>query len=49
MIKTIECHECGNDLKIKDKYDEIELSDLKYCPFCGSDNITVDINRRTGE
>lgn len=37
-MKTISCHDCESEIKIKDLYDEIDLADLKYCPLCGSDN-----------
>ena len=39
--KIITCLECEQETKIKDKFDEIEVTSLKYCPFCGSDDIEV--------
>lgn len=41
MNKKIECHDCGAELVIKDKHNEIELDNLSFCPLCGSDNIEV--------
>lgn len=42
MNKDINCHDCGSSVRIKDKDEEFEISDLKYCPICGSDNVDVE-------
>lgn len=39
--KIIECHACGEECHVKDKYNEIDLKSIKYCPFCGDSNIEV--------
>ena len=35
----IECHDCGKETVILDKYEELEQDDIKHCPLCGSENI----------
>lgn len=42
MDKNINCHDCGQEAVLKDKYDEINIEEIKHCPFCGSDNIEVE-------
>lgn len=37
--KQIDCHDCSSSTKVIDKDEEYEVDDLKYCPFCGSENI----------
>lgn len=41
-IKTIECHDCGIEIKIKDQFEELSMCDIKYCPVCGGKNIEVN-------
>ena len=38
----IECHDCGQEVVILDKHDEINPKDLKHCPICGSENIETE-------
>ena len=40
----IECHDCEKEIHIVDKYEDVELEDLKCCPICGGDNIGVSGN-----
>ena len=48
--KTLECHDCGAEIHIVDKYEDIAAEDLKYCPLCGSENILiVEIEESTEE
>ena len=35
--KTFECENCGAEGKIVVKSDDFSLSDIAYCPVCGSD------------
>ena len=48
--KTLECHSCGAEIHIVDKYEDISAEDLKYCPLCGDENILiVEIEERDSE
>jgi hypothetical protein len=38
-VKTIECHDCGAEIKIHDPYDDQPVTSLKFCPVCGSENV----------
>ena len=40
--KTISCHDCAKEVKIVDKYEEIEIEEIQYCPLCGGQNIDVN-------
>jgi hypothetical protein len=40
--KHLECHSCECTLTIKDEFDEIDVNDIKFCPFCGDDNIIIE-------
>lgn len=42
MDKELNCHDCGEMTVLKDEYDEIDVTKIKYCPYCGSDNIEVE-------
>jgi len=37
--RLIQCHDCGKEIIILDKYEEVSPEDLNYCPLCGSENI----------
>lgn len=38
---TLACHDACGEVKIVDKYEELDIEGLKYCPFCGGQNIEV--------
>ena len=36
---TVACHDCGLESTVLDKFDELDIDDIKHCLYCGSDNI----------
>ena len=46
--KTLACHDCSAEIKIDDRYEELNATDLQFCPVCGSQNIEV-IEPNTGD
>lgn len=39
----IECNACGKEAVIKNKLGDIDVEDIKYCPYCGeSEDLTVE-------
>lgn len=47
--KLIECHDCSEETTILDQYDEIDSEDIKYCPYCGSENTQIIEKRKKNE
>jgi len=39
--KLVQCHDCEAEVKVSDMYGDLDASDIKHCPLCGSDNIEV--------
>ena len=39
--KTLECHSCGREIHIVDKYEDLPAKEFKYCPLCGDENILI--------
>lgn len=40
--KLAECHDCGEEITIYDKFSDLNDNDICYCALCGSDNISVN-------
>jgi hypothetical protein len=42
---TVLCHDCGEEKQVIDKFEDFlptSSNTIKYCGFCGSDNIEIE-------